>query len=451
MKHTWIPCCLAAAALVSACGSKPKPGTSSLTEKEIAILNSGPQREYPEFTLAAQAEAMARIEAERRRARIEGLRERIPPADWIETAYHGLAVDANHDVIEMDRETVTRMQESLFEILHEPAREKAIQAYGDDPGVLFHDREIQGEDRLVVRGAVLTALLEVSDAGLRARYAERHRLIRQGANRAIGREYIVDPAISERFRRFRFPEDWFVWPRPSSAYVHQCRAAGVPIPPDWPDPRWISQGPLVFVFISATLTAEVYAYEDPAVPGVCYALPRRTDAVSIALLGIICQSDTTGKACFWDNKTVAGIPITGPDVTLDIDTIGNGSTLAETCTQCHRGYNAFNIHPGTALDLGRATAVGGPYDTDPAVRFTPIARAHWSNPGPLLLPPPAPGQSACTACHELPQMAGSAYCSAVLQNAAKGTMPPFGTARAGWPPTANAMWADHIGRLSGCP
>src|SRR5678815_5846899 len=88
--------------------------------------------------------------------------------------------------------------------------------------------------------------------------------------------------------------------------------------------------------------------------------------------------------CIRDNKTADGTPITGPDIKLDIDTIGNGMTLGENCTTCHRGDNVFNIHPGTALDLSRPNAPGGPYVTDifdpngTGIRYTPIGQPHWS-------------------------------------------------------------------------
>lgn len=460
MRRGWFVSGLAAAALVSACGPNPEYISPAAEE----ALNAGPQEHYPDFTLEAQREAMQRIEEMRQKARVEGLRDKIPPADWIEIAYHGLVLDANLDVIEMDVNTISRMQESLFSILYEPAREKAVSKYGADPRNLFNFQGLQGEERLVVRTAVLNALLAESDPALQARYTWRHRLIRRGADAQVNwREFVIRPAILQQLRGYRFPNDWYMPPStersdevgtsaPSSQYVASCRAEGVPIPPDWPDARWLSQGPLGFVFISAGLTAEVHTYKDPAVAGVCYALPRRDGAGSIQLLGIICQSDTTGKACFWDNRTVDDVLLTGVNLTLDIDTIGNGSTLGETCTDCHRGDNVFNIHPGTALDLSRPTVVGGPYDTDPAVRFTPIAQSHWSNPGPLMLTAPSVGQRSCTACHELPQTAGVSYCRAVLQNGAITTMPPFGPDRAGWPPgPVNPKYADHIAQLSGCP
>lgn len=348
----------------------------------------------------------------------------------------------------------------MFTILHEPTREAALKQYGIDPKDLFFDQSYQGKDQLVVRSATLDAMLDVADQTLQDKYLWRNQLL-HGASDALinwGDQYVIHPDVLQRLLQQGFSDFWITPPEPDSAYVASCREEEVPIPPNWPDEAWVSQGTLAFVFISAGRTAEVFTYKDPAVPGVCYALPRRNVAGSIDLLGIICQSETTGKACFWDNRTTSNALITGPNITLDINSIGNGSTLRENCTLCHRGYNVFTIHPGSALDLTRASVVDGPYDTDPTVRYTPLGQSHWSNPGPLVLPAPSPGQGSCTSCHELPQTVGPAsvpgepdYCSSVLRSAALVTMPPFGV-RAGWPPTiTNPAFADHITRLSSCP
>jgi hypothetical protein len=453
-KREWRILIVVLAAFFWTCSRGPS-GSGELTAEQIVALNSAPQNEYPEFTLEKQREAMQRLEELRRRARVEGLREKTPPADWIQLAYHGLVLDANYDVIELNPETVSKIQESMFSVLQQSARAKAVERFGSDLSELFNEQRLQGQEKLAVRTVVLDALLGEADETLRARYEWRHRLLRSGAPTRIDSKLLLSPAATELLQRRGLREELFDEPLQASRYVETCRAQGVPIPPDWPNPRWISQGPLALVFISQGLDAEVFAFKDPSVPGVCYALPRRS-GTSIELLGIICQSDTTGKVCFWDNKTVENVKITGPDVRLDIDTISNGFTLDENCTECHRGDNAFNIHPGTALQLQRPGAPGGPYDTSigpPAVRYAPIGQATWSNPGPLILTAPPAGQLSCLSCHGLPQTAGSFYCSSVLETAARTTMPPFGSP-AGWPTgggTVGPLFADHIRQLSACP
>jgi hypothetical protein len=448
----WIISVLVAAALLTAC--RPQTENANTAKDDVNVLNSKPQKEYPEFTLEAQKAAMQRDEEARRATRVEGLRDKIPPADWIEIAYHGLLIDANFDVIEMNEETITKMQESMLSILYEPAREKTTERYKGDLKELFFDQRFKREEQFVIRNAVLEALLTESDAKLKERYEWRVRLLRRDTNALVYRRIsALSEAVLEMLRQRAFLEDWYIITHPTSQYVTDCQAQSVPIPPNWPDSRWISQGPLSLVFISTSYSAEVFAYKDPSVAGACYALPRRDSTSSIRLLGIICESETTGKACFWDNVAANGTRVTGTNISLDINTIQNGSNLAENCTACHRGYNVFNIHPGSALDLGRSGAPGGPYDTNPAVRSTPMGQAAWTNPGPLALPAPPSGQLSCLGCHELPQTSGS-YCTAVLRSAAMNTMPPFGSTRAGWPGTSvavNPTFNDHITRLSACP
>ena len=72
-----------------------------------------------------------------------------------------------------------------------------------------------------------------------------------------------------------------------------------------------------------------------------------------AYAGIICQSATTGHACFWDNKLRDdGTPqeevIGWKGQRLVISELKDGSNLAggpEACTSCHRGNNVFLIMP----------------------------------------------------------------------------------------------------------
>jgi hypothetical protein len=412
--------------------------------------NAQPQDEYPVLSIEQQRTMMARIEKLRSVRRVKDLRGKTPPADWIAIAYHGLVLDANHDIIPMDPATIAAIQESMYSVIAPQARENILRKHGRDPQALFMNQELQGFDRLFVRGEVLEALLAESPEAIRDRYEWRYRLLKRATDDAGERPLNLRPGLLNQLRSFQLEDD----PTPADAppsYVETCRAAGVPIPPDWPDPKWINQGALALQFVSGNLSTEVFAYKDPAVPGVCYALPRRDTTGSIQLLGIICQSATTGKACFWDNKEPDNTPITGNSITLKIADIANGMNLVENCTNCHRGDNVFNIHPGTALDLGRAGAPGGPYDTSAAVRYTPIAQSGWSNPGPLTLGARTTGQSSCTGCHDLPETKPD-YCAAVLEMAALATMPPFGPNRAGWPPNiTNAKYTDHITELAKCP
>lgn len=214
-------------------------------------------------------------------------------------------------------------------------------------------------------------------------------------------------------------------PRRMSAYMRDCDRNKVPLPPPWGDPAWQRQGvlPPDLTFAGqAGQTTEVWAYNDPGGKGVCMALPRKNAAGEIELLGIICQSKETGKACFWDNIDAAtGNRITGAATAgMDPADIEDGSSLSENCTGCHRGDNAFVIHPDTPLELP------APFDIDPDQPYTPVSgtppRPGWVNP-----PSPLPlAGTQCTMCHDMPQLT-AAYCRTVLKKALEKTMPPEDT------------------------
>lgn len=211
-------------------------------------------------------------------------------------------------------------------------------------------------------------------------------------------------------------------PAPGDDYIASCRANDVPIPPDWPDERWVARGELPFVFAKFpdAKTNEVYTFEDPSGKGVCYALVRKNHNSYFEAVGIICQSRKTGKACFWDNV----IPgprvderIRGQEIKLDMRRIGNGSNLRQNCTECHRGAKVFLIHPDTPLSAIKATK--------PKERYNPIGQVDWINPPPM----EHKGSGACSQCHELPEPTKH-YCG-LLKQAAERTMPSRANP-AGW-------------------
>jgi len=220
-------------------------------------------------------------------------------------------------------------------------------------------------------------------------------------------------------------------------YFNECRREQVPIPPDWGHRNWVFQSELDpnFSFVAdSDSIAEVWTYVDPNVPGLCIGLPRKDVATKgIGLFGIICQSERTGKACFWDNVDWRTKYRLTPEQSkhMKIADIQNGSLVKENCTNCHRGENVFVIHPRTAVDLPKE------FDTDPEGDwYTPISRQKiWGNPGPMK------GMARCTGCHKLPELAAnnndlstkpvekSPYCR-ILRQAVNKTMPPSGAA--GW-------------------
>ncbi len=163
-------------------------------------------------------------------------------------------------------------------------------------------------------------------------------------------------------------------PATATQYMKDCDAAGVPLPPKWGDPAWVKKGNLSKVFASKLPTTEVWVAQSPA--GVCYALPRKDAGGTIKLLGQICQNQTTGKTCFWDNKSPTdgstGLAVTNG---MGPENMAGGDKLKENCTECHRGDNAFIIHPETALELGPNNPCDGgrkPSDLPSGAKYSPI-------------------------------------------------------------------------------
>jgi len=223
------------------------------------------------------------------------------------------------------------------------------------------------------------------------------------------------------------------YPPGATPYMKQCIDAGVPVPPTWGDDRWVKQGnlPPDKTFASSAPTTEVWTYRSAEPPGICYALPRIDGKPpTIQLLGQICQGAKSGKACFWDNldpknpKVDGRTPVTnnsGPTnmAGADIMDLPEG----EQCTNCHRGDNVFNIHPGTPLQR-RPTdpcSTDGPFDfpvddkpTDTAKKpYEPIVGPKFTTPKNEEIKPPLTN-GACASCHSIPTLT-SGYCGILLR------------------------------------
>jgi hypothetical protein len=240
---------------------------------------------------------------------------------------------------------------------------------------------------------------------------------------------------------------------PTNNYIRQCQDNEVPIPPVWsPTSReWRNQGRITPFIASDLSLVEVWTYTSTSPQGVCYALPRmRTAYTDIQALGIICQSETTGKACFWDNKRrpasstprrpSAGTASSNPgNFFLGADTFNvnvadmrDGYNLDENCTDCHRGQNVFLIHSGDALQVRGL-------DTIPAIRYQPLSGIptdpSWNNPpSNLQTQLSALGLDQCTLCHnntdanEIAEprvgRGENLYCSTILERFIALNMPP---------------------------
>lgn len=272
---------------------------------------------------------------------------------------------------------------------------------------------------------------------------------REAVEKALQGGTIVDPNTGESYgdvyrrewdgskRGTPVPPPSDKVPPGASQYMKDCAAAGVPLPPPWGDPRWVNQGELPDKnnFAGGTNRyTEVWVSRSPA--GICYALPRRVanDKDPIQLLGQICQSTATGKACFWDNIGLDGKRIEGSATNgLDPSKLQGGDKLEENCTNCHRGDNVFIIHPGTPLEQPGSNPCGGgasPADQNSGKPYKPLGRPSKAGDGGFQNPPrttPLPsGQgNGCTMCHSIPTPTKE-YCGLLKAFVERGEMPPGG-------------------------
>ena len=340
----------------------------------------------------------------------------------------------------------------------------------------LHDgMKMQGQERLVVQQRTLEWLLANSPkykdddrtlGKLRAlAYALSWRLPTQpGQDTADKREpFKLNPKLAKKLGSTPFKPSGSIQLRSATvnagqAYLDECMAAKVPIPPtiNQMDPAgvsgWKSQGfiPPAEQFIVGT-PAEVRTYKSTTPAGMCYALPRYTDATktTVSVDGVICLSQETSKACFWDNSRngrsfsfPAGtrIPIGVPNTT--IDPAGRyqagGSELAigdpgGVCTDCHAGENPYITHPKSNLGGGvlweSLSVASQNLPTFAPNRYDPLVAASWrqnqfSQAGSTV-------PNVCKSCHikgsagRFPHLSNQlpGYCGTILTKAYHQTMP----------------------------
>lgn len=365
------------------------------------------------------------------------------PAEKIAYAYHGMLLDSDLKPIELDAKTVDQIQGSMIRELMKESDEATRKSVGVmiDELSMADKLGFDANDRRLLNDAIIATLLENAPKPARDRYEWRYRLVRSWS--PVSK---ASPQALEWLQQRKIDFEDLILEGGRPDYLAECRANRVPIPPDWPSPQWgESLGTLPRAFVASGYTAELYAYQDPAVPGVCLALPRKAGS-SIQALGIICQGDERGKACFWDNiDSATGARLQGEDLRLSIANLQNGSSLAENCTNCHRGDNAFLVHPEDPPFREALTR----FDLAPRARYSPIGQSHWSNPGPLYFPTPQLPSRTCAECHEIPEphSSGDPYCR-VLQQASMQTMPRGGPP-VGWPAPADSPFSTDMQFLVG--
>jgi hypothetical protein len=360
-----------------------------------------------------------------------------------------------------------------------------------------------GQEKLVVQHQSLEWLLantesvklKLQTAGkLRAlRYEMNWKLPEQGDLKIVDKRepFILRPEVIRRLESMAFKpvgniraHALSVTTNSGQAYIDECRAAGVPIPPsiNVMDPAgiagWKSQGfiPQTDQFIVGS-PAEVRTYRT-APPftatnpeGMCYSLPRYTDSSlsTFALDGVICMGKQSSKVCFWDNQwtnpvtsTVEAFEIpAGTQIPIGVPTTLGGKYQAggkeiefgpgQVCTDCHAGENPYITHPKSNLApsgpvvLWESLWLTQNLPTMAINRYDPLVASSWpqnqsSQAGSTV---PAP----CSGCHfkgsagRFPHLSNQipSYCNIVLAQAITRTMPPPPSTPGSAAATANAF------------
>jgi hypothetical protein len=340
------------------------------------------------------------------------------PVEQIAFFGHGRLFDAKMNEIKLDDTLLAQMQDAM---LVEIQQYKGKDPAGEDKAALAQAQELLKSQKLatneaaLLKSGVIHTLLRTAPRELRDKYAWRNtaafyhywnhdlkqRLVSERLLDLLSRLHLFEPANQGT----------------PTAYMNDCRAHSVPIPPDWAETgtAWRKQGTLSSNLLVPGAYAEVWTYSDPTVRGACIALPRDSGAAG-SLAGIICQSATTGHACFWDNqlRSAPASVLGWSGQRLVIADLVDGATMADAknCTGCHRGNNVYLISPDDATwaKVLRGPLVGGSTGT-----FTTRVEASTDNRGmhpryiPITTLPERAGwvntfvSGGCAgACHEAP-------------------------------------------------
>ncbi len=405
---------------------------------------------------------------------------------------HGAMFDAEGREIPPTAEFIEAAQAWYLAYLSEKASGRRFKARRDRLVRTFADLPFQGQERLMARQAVLEQLLLIS--GIERtdpRLPGKVNLIGYNLNWVLptragdiywrARDFKPTTALdrwmaTNKIGRYAPRPQFLVTSNTGQAYIDECRANQVPIPPsiNQMDPAgtagWKIEGliPQTQQFIEFT-PAQLRSFRAPN--GVCIALPRFTDATmsTVFLDGVICQSNVTSKVCFWDNQRAnppgggfgqgfsfgattivpIGVPATPGGLYQ-----GGGKEIefgtGAVCTDCHAGENPYIVHPNATIRTGYTF---GNLSTDLPLfgpgRYDPIVGASW--PMNALSHSPALTPATCTGCHaqggngRLPHLSNQlpGYCGTILRGAVAGLAP------AGVPPRLPTMPTTSPGSLNG--
>lgn len=419
---------------------------------------------------------------------------------------HGAFFDAKGNQIRLTPAFVARAQRWYR------ARLLAALTPGDRKTVLAQEKQMRRGQKLSGQAALVAdqEVLQAIVARLPRDFADHEtvgiiNLLSYRLTTVVGepgyKRFAVNPALAERLRAFKAMRpgggiNALVTTNSGQAYIDECRANRVPIPPaiNVMDTAgvagWRIEGeiPTNRQFIENT-PAEVRVFT--SADGMCIALPRYTDGskTRVMLDGVVCQSSVTSKVCFWDNQmntsvfefgATERIPIGVPDLTVNAmgryQAGGNELLMGGggVCTGCHAGENAYIVHPEVILRPATPTtpefvwqSMAGIYPMFPPQRYDPIVPAAWPQNALSMSPTLVPGD--CIGCHvqggsggRLPHLStalrtGPNYCGSVLRPAVAGrtfgappvvvpgTMPQFAGGSLAADPAVLALidWCDE--------
>ncbi len=365
----------------------------------------------------------------------EGLLARIrgTAADPIPFVEHDGLFDADGNEIEATPEFVEFAQNLYLGVLGAQASEIERARLEHKRDNVFRDADWDPVDRLLAVGALVDWFIDEvnpldADAMRRKNDLLREALVPDPGSHAL------PPELEERLSAEELDTTYVTLQVARARYVERCRAAGVPIPPDWGTSAWgTSRGRLTVDFLFQNDPgARVFVYKSTEPEGVCFALPRGEEVISA--LGIICLGKASSNACFWDNQDE-----TGQAFYIDLDEqvplawFAAGPELeggaGGVCVDCHAGENPFIIHPGTSL--GRPVLDDVPLMPDDWHK--PLVHPSWPKYEPSTLLDGVESASKCTTCHSrgeeggrLPSVSGSRnpdWCEKILLEALLQTMP----------------------------
>jgi hypothetical protein len=386
---------------------------------------------------------------------------------------HGAFFDSMGNQIAVSPEFVAKAQEFYRNKLVSSLNDAKKREFSSFESRLKEGVKFEGQAQLVLQQRLLDWLIENSTAKPDARMIGKLNALKYKLNWKLStktdlqptdvrEEFRIEPQLDEKLKlplKTGATVRTFTMNR-GQAYINECVAAGVPIPPPIGqlDPAgtngWKSQGfiPANKQFIVGT-PAEVRTFHSTSPEGMCFALPRYTDATMsvVELDGVICMGKSSSKVCIWDNQMngsgfsfVSGtkIPIGVPDLTINPSGQyqGGGFELdggtGGVCTDCHAGQNPYIIHP--QVDLGGGVLMGSlgqsPQNlpTFAVTRYDPLVAADWPQNQLSMTPKYVP--NVCSGCHVSGGIGGAfphlstalgQYCNTILAQAIMKTMPPF--------------------------